>query len=141
MPVVSPASAIAGGALIASSLAIMLLATGHLAGLSGVFAGLLRPRGDGAWRAWFVAGMLGVGLVFEVAAPATFDAGARGPLWTVALSGVLVGVGTRAANGCTSGHGLCGTSRLAKRSLLATATFFGVGVVTATIVGAIAGHG
>ncbi|HUJ61507.1 MAG TPA: YeeE/YedE thiosulfate transporter family protein [Kofleriaceae bacterium] len=137
----APVQGLVGGVMIAGSLAIMLLATGRIAGLSGVFAGFVRaPGDDGGWRAWFVAGMLGVGLAFELADPATFDHAARLPLPVLALAGVLVGVGTRLANGCTSGHGLCGTSRLAKRSILATLTFFAVGVATATIAGAIAGH-
>ena len=130
----TPVHAVVGGALIALSLAFMLVATGRIAGLSGVVAGLLVP-GDRAWRAWFVAGMLGVGAAFELAAPHTFDTTARVPLPLVALAGVLVGVGTRLGNGCTSGHGLCGISRLSKRSILATCVFFGVGVATATITG------
>jgi len=79
--------------------------------------------------------------VFELASPSTFDAGARVPLPVVALSGVLVGFGTRLCNGCTSGHALCGISRLSPRSIVATVTFFGIGIVTATVVGAIARHG
>ena len=130
----TPVHALVGGALIALALAVMLIATGRIAGLSGVVAGLLSSD-DRAWRAWFVAGMLGVGAVFELAAPRTFDAVARVPLPLVALAGLLVGVGTRLANGCTSGHGLCGISRLSKRSILATCVFFGVGVATATITG------
>jgi uncharacterized protein len=133
----TPIEAIAGGALIATSLAIMLIATGRIAGLSGVFAGLVAGKGDWGWRAWFIAGMLIVGAAFQFARPATFDAGARIPLWLVAVSGVLVGLGTRASNGCTSGHGLCGMSRLSKRSIIATMTFFAVGVATATITGEI----
>ena len=132
----TPVSAAIGGALIATSLAVMLIATGRIAGISGVVAGVLRvTAGDWAWRAWFVAGMLGAGLVFRALRPETFDAGARVPLWLVAASGLLVGFGTRLSNGCTSGHGLCGVSRWSKRSLIATAVFFGVGVATATIVG------
>jgi uncharacterized membrane protein YedE/YeeE len=146
----TPIHAIVGGALIATSLAIMLIATGRIAGLSGIFAGFVgglgrrfgggfvaAERGDWAWRAWFVAGMMLVGGGFALAEPATFDAGARVPLWTVAASGVLVGLGTRASNGCTSGHGLCGMSRLSRRSLVATVTFFVFGVATATISGAL----
>jgi hypothetical protein len=130
----TPVHAAVGGALIALSLAVMLVATGRIAGLSGVVAGLLR-RGDRGWRAWFVAGMLAVGAAFELAAPQTFDARARVPLPVLAIAGLLVGVGTRLANGCTSGHGLCGISRRSKRSLLATCVFFCVGVATATITG------
>jgi uncharacterized membrane protein YedE/YeeE len=137
----TPVQALVGGALIAISLAIMLVGTGRIAGLSGIFAGLLRGgKGDWAWRAWFVAGMFVVGIAFRVARPETYDHAARVPLWAIAISGVLVGVGTRASNGCTSGHGLCGMSRLSKRSIIATVVFFGVGVVTATIVGHLVRH-
>ena len=132
----TPVQALVGGALIATSLAIMLIATGRIAGLSGIFAGFIAGRrGDWAWRAWFITGMLIVGVAFELARPETFDHGARVPLWLVAASGVLVGLGTRASNGCTSGHGLCGISRLSKRSIVATMVFFAVGVATATITG------
>lgn len=118
------------------SLAIMLIATGRIAGLSGVFAGFIAGRrGDWAWRAWFIAGMMITGAGFAIARPETFDHGARIPLWAVALAGAIVGVGTRASNGCTSGHGLCGMSRLSKRSIIATIVFFAVGVATATVSG------
>jgi uncharacterized membrane protein YedE/YeeE len=69
-----------------------------------------------------------------------FDTGARVPLPLIALSGAMVGFGTRLGNGCTSGHGLCGMSRLSKRSIIATMAFFAVGVATATIVGTILRH-
>nr|HEX4314705.1 YeeE/YedE family protein [Kofleriaceae bacterium] len=132
----TPASAAVGGALIALSLGVMLVTTGRIAGLSGVFAGLLRVRrADRAWRAWFVGGMLAVGALFEAVRPETYDSGARVPLAVVALAGALVGAGTRLSNGCTSGHGLCGMSRASKRSIVATLTFFAAGVATATIVG------
>jgi uncharacterized protein len=132
----TPVSAALGGAMIAASLAIMLIVTGRIAGLSGMFAGLLRgSAGDWEWRVWFFAGMLGTGALFAALRPETFDASARVPLWLVAIAGALVGLGTRLSNGCTSGHGLCGMSRLSKRSIIATLVFFGVGVATATIVG------
>ena len=132
----TPVSAAIGGAMIATSLAVMLVATGRIAGLSGMLAGLLRgSAGDWAWRAWFFAGMLATGAAFAALRPETFDAGARAPLWLVAISGALVGLGTRLSNGCTSGHGLCGMSRLSKRSIVATIVFFGVGVATATLAG------
>lgn len=131
----TPVSALVGGALIALALAVMLLATGRIAGLSGIVAGLVQPAGDWPWRAWFVAGMLAVGAGFAMAAPTTFDAETRMPLPLVAIAGAIVGFGTRLCNGCTSGHGLCGMSRFSKRSIVATLTFFGVGVATATISG------
>jgi uncharacterized protein len=134
----TPLPAFIGGVLIAASLALMLIATGRIAGLSGMFAGFLHgTRGDWSWRAWFIAGMFLVGALFRIAEPTTFDYSARVPLWLVAISGVLVGVGVRAGNGCTSGHGLCGMSRFSKRSVIATMTFFVIGVATATIVGTI----
>jgi uncharacterized membrane protein YedE/YeeE len=132
----TPVSAIVGGTLIASSLALMLIGTGRIAGLSGIFAGLLRGSpGDWVWRAWFVLGMFAVGVAFRALRPETYDYAARVPLWGIVISGLLVGAGTRASNGCTSGHGLCGMSRLSKRSIIATCVFFGIGVLTATIVG------
>jgi hypothetical protein len=132
----TPVQALVGGALIATSLAIMLITTGRIAGLSGIFAGFIAGRrGDWAWRAWFIAGMLIVGIGFAIVRPQTFDHDARIPLWAVALSGAVVGLGTRASNGCTSGHGLCGMSRLSKRSIIATCVFFAFGVATATLSG------
>lgn len=132
----TPTSALVGGALIAASLGLVLITMGRVVGLAGAFAGFLRGTpGDWAWRAWFLGGMLGVGLVFSLVRPETFDHGTPSPLWLVGISGALVGVGTRLANGCTSGHGLCGTSRLSKRSIVATLVFFGTGVVVATLVG------
>lgn len=131
----TPGAGAIGGALIALSLAGMLVGNGRIAGLSGVCAGLVGKTGDRMWRVWFVAGMLAAGVVAELVRPATFDASARVPVGVVALAGVLVGVGTRLSNGCTSGHGLYGMARLSKRSIVATLTFMAVGVATATLVG------
>ena len=135
----TPGHAVVGGALIAVGLAVVLIGTGRIAGLCGITAGIIRPTGgDRSWRVSFLVAALAVGAVFELAAPATFDAGPVHPLWLIAISGGLVGVGTRLANGCTSGHGLCGLGRFSKRSLVATCTFFGIAVVTATIAGRLA---
>ena len=132
----TPGHAIAGGILIGLGIAVVLIGTGRIAGLSGITAGILRPHSDDrGWRLSFLAGALAVGAVFEVVAPSTFDAAPPHPLWLVAISGVFVGLGTRIGNGCTSGHGLCGLGRFSKRSLIATCAFFGVGVVTATLAG------
>jgi len=134
----TPVSALAGGALIAASLALMLITTGRVAGLSGVLAGFLRvERGDWGWRAWFLVGMLGTGAIFAALRPETFDRATAAPLWLVAVSGVVVGIGTRLGNGCTSGHGLCGMSRLSRRSIVATLVFFAAGVITATVAGSV----
>jgi uncharacterized membrane protein YedE/YeeE len=132
----TPVHGVVGGVLIALSLALMLIGTGRIAGLSGVVALAFRGN-DRAWRVWFIAGMLAAGAAFELAAPHTFDAVAPRSLPIVAISGVLVGIGTRLSNGCTSGHGLCGVSRLSKRSIVATCVFFGVAVATASIAGGV----
>jgi len=134
----TPVHAAIGGALIALALSLVLVTTGRLAGLSNVIAGIIKPVADDwSWRVWFVVGALAAGAAFRVAAPETFDATTRLPLAIVALSGVIVGAGTRLGNGCTSGHGLCGASRGSKRSIIATLVFFGVAVASATITGAV----
>lgn len=132
----TPGHALVGGVLIAAGLAVVLLGSGRIAGLSGIAAGIVRPTGgDRSWRISFLVAALVVGAVFELASPATFDAAPARPLWLIAISGALVGFGTRLGNGCTSGHGLCGLGRFSKRSLIATCTFFGIAVVTATLAG------
>ncbi len=134
----TPVSAILGGALIGLALATMLVATGKLAGLSGIIGDVVSsPRESSSSSGWFVLGMLVVAAAFRVVMPSAFDATSRASLAGVALAGVLVGAGTRLGNGCTSGHGVCGVSRLARRSLVATAVFFATGVVTATVIGAL----
>jgi uncharacterized membrane protein YedE/YeeE len=125
----TPATALLGGFLIGSAAALLVLLNGRIAGISGIVGGLLRPsRGDIGWRAAFLAGMIGAPLVYAGVAPfpvVTIDAGY--PLLVVA--GLLVGIGTRYAGGCTSGHGVCGISRLSLRSLFATLAFVAAGVV------------
>ncbi len=128
----TPLSALAGGALIALGLSGMLLGTGRIAGISGVFSGVLRgARCDFLWRVMFVAGMLAGGVVLSRLRPDWFDRDVPPyPLALTALAGVLIGVGTRMSNGCTSGHGLCGNSRLSRRSIVATLTFMATGIAT-----------
>lgn len=126
----TPWPALAGGVLIGLAAAMLLLFNGRIAGISGVLGGLLWPRrGDVGWRAAFVLGLLGAPLVYALVAsvPAIqIDAG-NGTLIT---AGLLVGVGTRYGSGCTSGHGVCGLSRLSPRSLVATLVFMGAGFAT-----------
>ena len=126
----TPLASLAGGALIGLAAALFVLLNGRIAGISGVLGGLLRPaRGDAGWRIAFVLGL--------VAAPAVYALFTAVPLpridagWVaLILAGLLVGVGTRYGAGCTSGHGVCGLSRLSPRSLVATLTFMGAGFVT-----------
>ncbi len=126
----TPWASLAGGVLIGAAAAMFLLLNGHIAGISGILGGLLRPaRGDVAWRAAFLAGLLFApalyALVTRIPVP-TIEAGY--PL--LLLAGALVGIGTRYGSGCTSGHGVCGLSRFSPRSLAATLAFMGAGFAT-----------
>jgi len=126
----TPWTSLAGGALIGLAAALFVLATGRIAGVSGVLGGLLAPRrGDIAWRLAFVGGLVGAPLVVALATalPAPrIDAGGA----ALIAAGLLVGIGTRVGSGCTSGHGVCGLSRLSPRSLVATLLFMGAGFAT-----------
>lgn len=129
-----PLDALVGGMLIAVGLAAVLLCTGRIAGVSGVLGGLVRGNGDDVgWRVLFVVGMVAGGLLFASFRPAVFEDPSPRPDWIVVLGGLLVGFGTRAGNGCTSGHGVCGNSRLSVRSIVATLTFMAIGMATATL--------
>lgn len=131
----TPLSAIAGGALIGLGASVMLLSTGRIAGISGIYKGILRPvQGDLLWRVAFIVGLVAAGAVMMVIAPSAVDATASRSLGVTALAGLVVGVGVTMGNGCTSGHGVCGLSRMSRRSLLATVTFMATGVATATAV-------
>ena len=126
----TPWSALTGGVLIGIAAAMFALLNGRIAGISGVVGGLLKPTaGDVAWRAAFVIGLVGAPLVYALVAalPKPQIAAEYGAL---VLAGLLVGVGTRYGSGCTSGHGVCGLSRLSPRSLVATVTFMAAGFVT-----------
>lgn len=127
--------ALAGGALIGTAASGLLLLNGRLAGISGIAAGLLAPgRGEVGWRFAFVLGLLAGGGLLLIGDPSAFPAHPAGSLTWLALSGFLVGVGTRIGNGCTSGHGVCGLSRRSARSLAAMLTFMAAGMVTVYVV-------
>jgi uncharacterized protein len=130
----TPISAAIGGALIGLSAVLLMLLNGRIAGITGVFAGLIDPLStDRAWRATFVLGLLAAPasaalLGYSVPIPhlpASFI--------TVAVAGLLVGFGTRLSNGCTSGHGICGIARLSPRSLAATAIFMAAAIVVVAV--------
>ena len=126
----TPVSALIGGSMIGASAALLAVGANRVAGISGIVGGLLRPSaGDRAWRLAFLIGLpagaagtwfLGLGQMPVVEASNA----------TLVVAGLLVGFGTRLGNGCTSGHGICGTSRGSKRSILATATFMATGALT-----------
>ena len=126
----TPWTALAGGAIVGLAAAMFALLNGRIAGISGVIGGLLKPsRGDVAWRAAFVLGLVGAPLVYVLfaALPRPQIDAQYGAL---IAAGLLVGVGTRYGSGCTSGHGVCGLSRLSLRSVAATAAFMGAGFAT-----------
>ncbi|MHA6913466.1 YeeE/YedE family protein [Ralstonia pseudosolanacearum] len=126
----TPAPALIGGLAIGAAAAMLVLFNGRIAGISGILDGLLeRPRGDMAWRLAFLAGLIGAPvLAAAFGRPLVPDIGAG---WgEVLAAGFVVGLGTRYAGGCTSGHGVCGLSRGSLRSLVATATFMAAGVLT-----------
>ncbi len=127
----TPLSSTLGGAILGLGAALMLLGLGRIAGISGIFGGLLlRKAGDVAWRVAFVLGLvLGGALMFQLA-PAMFSVSIERSLLTIVMAGLFVGFGTRMGNGCTSGHGVCGISRLSPRSMIATATFMVTGALT-----------
>lgn len=130
----TPWSSLAGGLLIGVATAMFLLLNGRIAGISGILGGLLRPRaGDIGWRLAFILGLLVAPLVYGLVAPlpaVQIDADTA----SLVVAGLLVGVGTRYGSGCTSGHGVCGLSRLSPRSLVATAAFMVAGFMTVFMV-------
>jgi uncharacterized membrane protein YedE/YeeE len=131
-----------GGVLIGVAVLGVWLLDGEVAGISGIVDRVLKPAHTRwAWAAWFIAGLLAGGMVMAQIAPTRFVTGLdRSPACLI-VSGLLVGFGTRLAGGCTSGHGLCGVSRLAPRSLVATAVFMILGVVTVLAVRGLSGVG
>jgi uncharacterized membrane protein YedE/YeeE len=129
----TPWSGLAGGALIGLSASLLLGLAGRIAGVSGIAAGGLFETGsERRWRLAFIAGLLLAGLGFVLVAPAALGPAPRS-LAGLAVAGLLVGFGTRLGNGCTSGHGVCGISRLSSRSLVATLVFIGSGVLTVAL--------
>lgn len=129
----TPFRALAGGALIGLAASLLLIGNGKIAGVSGIFGGILRPvRGDIAWRLLFLVGLLGAGALAMLIEPSAIGASPRS-LAMLGAAGALVGIGTRIGNGCTSGHGVCGISRLSTRSIIATLTFMATGIATATL--------
>jgi uncharacterized membrane protein YedE/YeeE len=129
----TPWTSLAGGVLIGLAAALFILLNGRVLGISGIVGGLLlRRKGDVGWRLSFLAGLLiapTVWVLFQPAVVPRFEAG-----WAVlVIAGLLVGWGTSHGSGCTSGHGVCGLSRLSPRSLVATLAFMGAGFATVLV--------
>lgn len=119
-----------GGMFIGLSASLLLLVNGRIAGISSIVGELLRPGGgDIGWRVAFLLGLITTGVVATLVSPESFAVAVDRHVVWVGLAGLLVGFGTRLGNGCTSGHGVCGLSRLSIRSLIATLTFIGTGAL------------
>jgi uncharacterized membrane protein YedE/YeeE len=131
----TPVRSLVGGVLLGLSVSALSMWAGRVAGISGILGGLFTPGREGrSWRWQFLAGLAAGGLLLALFAPAVFASAGRSlPLLIVA--GVLVGFGARLGGGCTSGHGLCGLSRLSGRSLVATLVFMGTAMATVLVVG------
>jgi hypothetical protein len=126
----TPWASLIGGIVLGVASALFILANGRILGISGILGGLLPPkRGDTSWRIAFVLGLFAAPTVFHAVVPTEYITAPRidAAGWVVVVAGLLVGIGTRYASGCTSGHGVCGLSRLSPRSLLATASFMSAG--------------
>ncbi|WP_293932426.1 YeeE/YedE family protein [Iodobacter sp.] len=125
----TPWSGLLGGALIGLASGLLALLAGKIAGISGILGGLLNAQSDMQWRAAFLLGLVLTPLFWMAFnTPANIQITASTP--TLIIAGLLVGLGTRYGNGCTSGHGICGLSRFSIRSLAAIASFMAAGFIT-----------
>lgn len=130
----TPISALIGGIIIGLAAIGLLYFNQQICGISGILEGTLPPvEQNSDWRYAFIGGLLCGGLILAYFHPIAFDFTVDRSIAYVVTSGLLVGFGTRLGKGCTSGHGVCGVARLAPRSLLATAVFFAVAIITRTI--------
>ncbi len=122
-------NAIYGGALIGVAATLLLVFNGRVSGVSGIINGAIQPqRNETLWRWCFILGLLAGGFLLKELSPEVFKGRLSSPDWTLVVAGLLVGFGTLLGSGCTSGHGVCGISRLSPRSLIATATFILAGI-------------
>jgi uncharacterized membrane protein YedE/YeeE len=130
----TPGTSFAGGLLIGLAAALFVLLNGRIAGISGIVGGLMKPRrGDIAWRISFIGGIVVAPIIYAIffdAPEVRIDADSG----TLILAGLIVGLGTRFGSGCTSGHGVCGISRLSMRSVAATLIFMLTGFITVFLV-------
>ncbi|AJC18219.1 YeeE/YedE family protein [Pandoraea sputorum] len=130
----TPWASLAGGVLIGIAAVWLMLSAGRIAGISGIAGGLLRPRaGDVAWRVAFIVGLMAAPWVYRAVAIVP-EVQVEASAATLVAAGLLVGFGTRLGSGCTSGHGVCGLSRLSWRSLVATLCFMATGFLTVYVV-------
>lgn len=127
-------NALLGGVLIGISVSLMLFWNGRVTGISGIINGAMTPvKGDTLWRVLFIAGLFLGGLLMGQKDPQVFENSTSKNLVTTAIAGLLVGFGTILGSGCTSGHGICGISRMSPRSLVATIVFMIAGIAAVFI--------
>lgn len=127
----TPISALAGGALIGISVTLLLLFNGRIAGISGILNGVFfAPKQDKLWRLLFLVGLVLGALLFHTGLPDFNSPRQHYPVLLLAIGGFFVGFGAKMANGCISGHGVCGLANLSLRSLVATGAFMGAGMLT-----------
>ena len=127
----TPVSGLIGGLLIGLAAALLLLLNGRISGISGIVGGMLAPKSsEVGWRVVFVAGLLLGAFIYMLAAGGAIPVRMQASVPVLVAAGLLVGFGTRLGSGCTSGHGLCGIARLSRRSIVASAVFFGVAMLT-----------
>jgi len=132
----TPVSAAIGGALIGIACTLLLVLYGKVAGISGIVKSVFaKANSDSRWQLYFILGLLLAGVAVRVFAPSLLEGELQLPSWLIVVAGLLVGAGTTLANGCTSGHGVCGMSRFSTRSWVATCTFMLVAFITANLVG------
>ena len=132
----TPVSAAIGGALIGIACTLLLVLYGKIAGISGIVKSVFaKANSDSRWQLYFMLGLLLAGVAVRVFAPSLLEGELQLPPWLIVVAGLLVGAGTTLANGCTSGHGVCGMSRFSTRSWVATCTFMLVAFITANLVG------
>lgn len=129
----TPWSALAGGALIGIATALFILFNGRIAGITGIIGGLFTSRlHDAGWRIAFILGLVAAPLIWQVSGN-TFVMQIESSEPLLIVAGIIVGISTRYGSGCTSGHGVCGISRLSPRSIIATLAFMGTGFLTVYI--------
>lgn len=131
----TPVSSLIGGILIGLSGSGLLLFNGRIAGISGILGGLVNAKKyDALWRVAFVAGLITGGLILRIVNPGAFQFGIDRSAAALLIAGFMVGLGSRIGNGCTSGHGVCGISRLSPRSIVATTIFIIIGAAAVYVI-------
>jgi uncharacterized membrane protein YedE/YeeE len=131
----TPIESLSGGILIGLASVALLYFAGRIAGISGIFGGILQAHhGETQWRILFVAGLIVGGIIVQLVRPEMLEVKVDRTTFAIIVAGLLVGVGARLGNGCTSGHGVCGIGRMAPRSMIAVVVFMTSAAATVYIV-------